>query len=196
MADEKKYYGVYAGTVVFRVDPMTLGRIKVRVPGLLEPGSPEEGPWAWPRGAGGSPQWGRNSVPPLDADVLVQFVDGDLDSPIWELGSHGRPIVEGQARSEAFPEHEHPDIHVWGIGPFRVVLDDRQGSRSLTIKMIKQIKGQEESTAWIEFNHEDNSLQIHADSALQVAAGALVDIDGPVVQVRGRKVVPSPKPIN
>jgi len=191
-----RFDGLYEGVVTYRDDPLLLSRIKVRVPGILEPQTSDQGPWAWPRSAGGSAQFGRNSVPPLDADVLIQFVNGDLNYPVWETAWHGVPLVDGQPRSEAFPEHEHPDIHVFGVGAFRLVIDDRPGQRSATFKVVKLVGGEEQAVAWLEFNYETNSAQLWADSAVQVAAGAIVDIDGSTVQVRGRKVVPSPKPIN
>jgi hypothetical protein len=192
----EKFNGLYEGVVTFRDDPLLLSRIKVRIPGILTPESADHGPWAWPRGAGGSKQFGKNSVPPLDADVLIQFVNGDINYPVWETAWHGIPIIDGQPRSEAFPEHEHPDIHVFGIGGFRLVIDDRQGQRSATFKVVKMVAGKEEAVAWLEFNYETNSAQLWADSAVQVAGGALVDVDGSAVQVRGRKVMPSSKPIN
>lgn len=194
MGDEK-HFGLYTGTVVKRNDPLNLSRIKINIPGILEPEDEDAGPWAYPKG-GGAKNWGRNSVPPFGADVYVQFVNGDIERPVWEPANHGRPIVDGQPQSEAFPEHQDPDIHVFGIGDFRLVIDDREDNRSATFKFVKVVGGEEQAIAWLEFNYETNSLQVYATSALEVKADAIVNIDAPTVQIAGRKVTPSSKAIN
>lgn len=99
----EKLFGLYSGTIINRTDPEGLGRIKVAVPGIIEPGNAEESPWAYPKG-GGSKKWGNNDVPPLNADVYIQFLSGDIAHPIWEPGWHGKPIVDGVQETEAFPE--------------------------------------------------------------------------------------------
>lgn len=188
-------YGIYAGTVTKRIDPLNLSRIKVRIPGILEPETADDGPWALPRG-GGSAQWGRNSVPPLDADVYVQFINGDIEKPCWEPGWHGNPLVDGVPKSEAFPEHESPDVHVFGVGPFRIVVDNREGQKSAIWKAVKVVGQEEQTIISLEYNYEDNSAILSCESALGIEAGAIVNIDAPSVQIAGRKVTPSPKPIN
>jgi hypothetical protein len=37
--DAPRYTGLYIGQVVDRVDPECLGRVRVRIPGLVEPAS-------------------------------------------------------------------------------------------------------------------------------------------------------------
>ena len=187
--------GIYAGVVTKRDDPERLCRIKVRIPAILEPQSEGDGPWAYPK-SGGSAQWGKNSVPPLGAAVFVQFINGDIEKPIWEPGWHGKPLVDGQVKSEAFPEHQDPDIHVFGIGPFRLVIDDREGQRSAVFTVVKEVNGTEESMASLEFNYEDNSVILSCESALGLKSGAIIDMDAITVQVAGRKITPSNKPIN
>lgn len=191
----EKLFGIYSGVIVKRDDPMFLSRVKVSVPGIIEPDGDNDGPWAFPRG-GGSPQYGKNSVPPNGGDVLVQFVNGDINKPLWEPAWHGIPIVDGQQKSEAFPEHDSPDVHVFGVGPFRVIVDDRDGQRSATLKIVKEVSGEERTVASLDFNYEDNSAILSCASALGLQSGAIIDIDAPTIQVLGRKITPSSKPIN
>jgi uncharacterized protein involved in type VI secretion and phage assembly len=172
-----------------------LSRVKVRIPALLEPDDTDAGPWAFPKG-GGSANWGKNSVPPLGADVFIMFINGDIERPVWEPANHGRPVIDGQAQSEAFPEHQDPDIHVFGIGPFRLVIDDRAGNRSAIFKMVKTVGTEEQPIVWLEYNYETNSAQVYATSALGLKSEALLDIDAPAVQIKGRKVTPLNKAIN
>jgi len=108
--------GTFTGTVVRRDDPENLGRVKVEVPGIIE----GESAWALPEG-GGAPQFGSVSVPPLGAVVYVTFVNRNENTPVYRPGWFGKP----DGVSEMFPEHVHPDVHVFGMGPFRVVVDLR-----------------------------------------------------------------------
>jgi hypothetical protein len=185
---------LYLGTVIERQDPDDRGRVRVRIPGVME-----RSPWAIPRG-GGSSNEGAVSVPPLNADVFVQFVNGDPDVPVYERADFG--VVNEQ--NETFPEHTDPDIHVFGIGPFRIVVDNRTGedadSRTVRAKLVKTVVTsgnvtEEQDIAWIEIS-EENSIHIYASSAVGIEAGAIVDIDAPTVQVKKRKVGSTTRPIN
>lgn len=151
--------------------------------------------WAMPKG-GGSKNEGVASVPPLDSDVYVQFVNGDWRMPVYERADYG--VVDGE--NETFNEHIDPDIHVIGVGPFRLVLDNRTGqgdefSRTARAKLVKEVGGVEQDIAWVEIS-EDNSVQIYADSAIGITAGAIVDIDAPTVQVKQRKIGSTTRAIN
>ena len=191
-------FGLYEGTVTFRQDPMGLGRIKIEVPGIIEPENSKASPWAFPRGSGGSEKWGKNDVPKIGSDILVQFVNGDINSPVYESAWHGKPINRetNKQESEAFPEFEDPDVLVWGRDWLRLVMDNREGQKIARLKVVKTVNGKEEDIIWLEFNYEDNSAQLYATSALGINADAIIDIDAPTVQVRGRKIVPNNKPIN
>jgi hypothetical protein len=191
MADNAQLTALYEGTIINRNDPMGLGRVRFTIPGILEPQSVNEGPWAFPRG-GGARRWGKNDVPPLGADVFVQFVNGDPERPVYEPAHHGKPNGE----TEAFPEFDDPDVHVWGRGPFRLVIDNREGQQSATLKIVKEILGVEDTVAAITLNYEDNAISITADSAIGIESSAIIDIDAPVVQILRRKVTPTAKPIN
>lgn len=185
--DEKIPYECL-GKVVDRNDPQNLCRVRVRIPGIME-----KTPWAKPRG-GGSNNEGIASVPPVGADVYVVFLNGDPRMPVYQRADFGVTEKDGP---EIFPEHTDPDIHVIGLGPFRLVIDNRNQAgitRTARAKLVKEINGVEEDIAWIEIT-EENSIQIYADSAIGVEAGAIVSIDAPAVQVMGRKVMNVSRPI-
>lgn len=182
--DASRLLGVYAGTIVNRDDPDKLGRIKVVIPGVIEP----ESNWALPR-SGGARRWGGVHIPPVGADVFVQFIGGDPDQPIWEPGPCGA--------DEQFPEHETADVSVWGAGPFRAVLDNRAGQEALALRVVKEVNGVEEVIVELLLNAATNSARLYATTALQIAAEGLVDIScAGDVQVKGRKVVPVNRPVN
>ncbi|MCP4607052.1 MAG: hypothetical protein GY847_42155, partial [Proteobacteria bacterium] len=88
-----RYHGMHLGYVTDREDPEQLGRVRVCVPGLLEPHSA----WAWPLGTsgGGSKNRGFFAVPEVGADVAVFFARGNLDRPHYLSAHFG--IVEGES---------------------------------------------------------------------------------------------------
>lgn len=179
-----KLYGLYTGTVVDREDPELLGRITVEIPGLID----TESNWAFPR-TGGSKNWGSVNIPPVGSDVYVQFIMGDIDQPVWEPGPFGL--------EENFPEHEGADVSVFGSGPFRLVIDNREGVQTATFKIVKTVNGAEDSICELVFNADTNSVRMYATSALQIESGGIVDIDSTgAVQIKQRKTMPVNRPIN
>lgn len=182
--DQDRLLGIYAGVVTNRDDPERLGRVKVRVPGRIEP----ESNWAWPRG-GGARRWGHVNVPPVAASVFVQFVNGDPDQPLWELG----PTLPG----DQFLEHETPDVSVWGLGPFRLVIDNRAEVQTAALRVVKEINGEEQVIVELLLNAQTNSARLFATTALQLASRGIIDLDcDGDVQVKGRKILPANRPVN
>lgn len=86
----RKFWGKYRGKVANNVDPMNLGRIQVEVPAVLGTG---RGSWAMPCTPYAGPDVGFFAIPPVGANVWVEFEGGDPDYPIWVGGFWG----EGQA---------------------------------------------------------------------------------------------------
>lgn len=75
-----EYFGKYRGKVENNVDPMQMGRIQVSVPTVLGDGTLS---WAMPSAPFGGPGVGFFAVPPVGANVWVEFEGGDTDYPIW-----------------------------------------------------------------------------------------------------------------
>jgi hypothetical protein len=85
----KPYFGKYRGSVANNVDPMLMGRVQVSVPTVLGSGSLS---WAMPCVPYAGPGVGWFAVPPVGANVWVEFEGGDPDFPIlagcfWGLAS-------------------------------------------------------------------------------------------------------------
>ncbi len=76
----KTYFGKYRGKVSNNVDPLQLGRMQVEVPEVLGDGRLS---WAMPCVPFAGPGVGFFALPPLDANVWVEFERGDPDYPIW-----------------------------------------------------------------------------------------------------------------
>lgn len=100
--DKQSAIGVYYGEVVDVIDPLKLGRIRVRTPHYI--GAPSSSiPWAsyGNAGGGGSHNTGFYFIPDVGAQVLVAFVQGSVEHPVWLGGVPGND-----------PETGKPDTHV------------------------------------------------------------------------------------
>jgi hypothetical protein len=75
----RRFYGKYRGKVADNVDPLFLGRILPIVPAVSE--LPLT--WAMPCVPYAGPEVGLSAIPPIDANVWIEFEGGDPDFPIW-----------------------------------------------------------------------------------------------------------------
>jgi Type VI secretion system/phage-baseplate injector OB domain len=75
-----RFYGKYRGKVAANADPLQLGRVQVSCPAIFGDGQLA---WALPCTPYGGPGVGFFAVPPVGADVWVEFEAGDPDYPIW-----------------------------------------------------------------------------------------------------------------
>ena len=76
----REFFGKYRGRVENNVDPMQQGRVQVSVPAVLGDGRMS---WAMPCVPYAGPGVGFFTVPPVGANVWVEFEGGDPDYPIW-----------------------------------------------------------------------------------------------------------------
>jgi hypothetical protein len=74
------FFGKYRGTVEQNIDPLQMGRVQVSVPAVLGGGRLS---WAMPSVPYAGPQVGLFAIPPVGANVWVEFEGGDPDYPIW-----------------------------------------------------------------------------------------------------------------
>lgn len=78
---QSRYYGKYRGFVIDNADPENRARLKLVVPSLL---GEAETSWALPcLPFGGLADQGLFMVPEVDAQVWVEFEEGNLSYPIW-----------------------------------------------------------------------------------------------------------------
>lgn len=75
----RRFYGKYRGKVAENVDPLFLGRIIPIVPAVSE--LPLT--WAMPCVPYAGPGVGLYAIPPVDANVWIEFEGGDPNFPIW-----------------------------------------------------------------------------------------------------------------
>ena len=74
------YYGKYRGKVENNIDPMLQGRVQVSVPAVLGDGTLS---WAMPSVPYAGPGVGFFAIPPVGANIWVEFEGGNPEQPIW-----------------------------------------------------------------------------------------------------------------
>lgn len=75
-----RFYGKYRGTVFNNIDPKQIGRLQVQVPAVYGSNTLN---WALPSVPYAGPGAGFFMIPPVGANIWVEFESGSIDSPIW-----------------------------------------------------------------------------------------------------------------
>jgi hypothetical protein len=78
-----RYFGKYRGSVANNLDPQGQGRVQVKVPAVL--GDIDQA-WAMPCSPYAGPGVGLFMIPPVGANLWVEFEGGDPEYPIWSGG--------------------------------------------------------------------------------------------------------------
>ncbi len=175
---------MYHGSVVDRIDPLKLGRVRVRIPAIADPTG-----WAFPLATGGGGDGvGFFNVPKVGAEVGVWFKSGDEDQAFYAPGHWPQSVSMPTAVADASPE-EAPDIHAWETDDWAIVLDGRDGRSTLTIK-DKQL-----GNDFIEIDGVTKGVTIQGTVAIRIISPGAIQIQGATVTINDRPVLPSGKPI-
>lgn len=198
---DQRLTSLYIGTVVERVDPAVLGRVKVLIPGVIEPKSG----WCFQLGATGGGSFGRGffDVPELGAEVGVFFKEGDPDTPWYMSANWGVPEDGENAGQNEVPvtvrETSDParacNIREYETRFFRLTFDDndREDDLGETFEIVDKISG-DGMTIDRNLNSGPNVL-IKGSAGLILESDGLVKIKGLQVQIGDRIVLPGTKPI-
>jgi len=181
---DTRLFGMYVGHVTDRKDPDKLGRVRVCVPGLLEPHSA----WAWPLGTvgGGSKNRGFFAVPEEGAEVALFFNQGDVDRPYFISAHWGKPNGESEVPEEA--QKDSPDNRVLATETFRLELDESEGARRLKITNKK-------TDDYLLFDAEANSITLQGTRAIAIKATGSISLDAMHITIGGRVLRPIEDPI-
>lgn len=77
--EARQFLGKYRGKVADNKDPLAIGRIQCLVPAI----APDALNWAMPCTPYAGPQEGFFMIPPIGANVWIEFEGGDTNYPIW-----------------------------------------------------------------------------------------------------------------
>ncbi len=128
--NEGKYWGKYRGLVVDRNDPEQLGRLKVKVPSLLADATTG---WAWPASPYAGLGVGFFFIPQVNDLVWIEFVEGDLEHPIWSGCAWAKPSGQSEIPREAQTSYPNQSVIKTPSG-ITIILSDVSGSELVTIR--------------------------------------------------------------
>ncbi len=157
-----KYFGKYRGEVTDNQDPLTLGRIRAKVPVIF--GDNDSG-WALPCAPYAGKNVGFFCIPPVGAKVWIEFEAGNPQVPIWTGGFWGSGDTPKTPAS--------PDVKILKTDSATVTLDDTPGAGSVTIetttglKIVMDQNGVELSNSSSKIKLGPSSVSIN-DGALEV----------------------------
>jgi phage baseplate assembly protein gpV len=179
--------GLYNGVVTSNADPLKIGRVRVRVPGLIV-----ESDWAFPLALSRGENVGFWQIPKVGADVGVWFLAGDHDRVFYVPGHCIAPRGQSKAPTTIQAADVTPDaaaqISVWETEDHVIVLDGRPGAQGFEVR--DKITGD-----GVSYERASMSLSIKSTVAVKIESSGVVDINALAVTIMGRPVVPGAGPI-
>lgn len=177
-----RYHGAYSGVVVDREDPEGLHRVRVEVPGLIDKSA-----WAWPvTGGGGSKQRGAHIVPALGADVIVWFIGGDVERPIYAGAWWG--VAESPTEALAAADESH-DVQSLELKDILITVDERDGRRAVELR--NKVTGD-----FIVIDIASGVMKVRMTAAILLEAIGQIDLKAAAITLNERVVLPDSKPIS
>jgi hypothetical protein len=185
-------FGIWPGVVVDNVDPEGLHRVRVDVEGITG-----DSAWALPLGAGGFHQRGGHIAPALGANVAVQFLGGDIERPVYQTlhWAKAPPLVEGDPAGmqppalRDVPSEEAHLVQAIMVGPLELSIDERPGQRKLVVRDV------EVDDCFVLWDLEQKALQVQMRSAILIQSVGSLVLDGLMVRLKRRLVLPMTKAI-
>jgi hypothetical protein len=189
--EDRRYLALYHGVVVDIADPLVLGRVRVRIAGLVEPATR----WAFPfaTSGGGDKDRGGYWIPKNGSEVVVLFNQGDPDFPYYAPGHWGKP--GGVPDTPSFVTEQDdvtpataPMISGWEMDRFVFYFDDRPGKQSFQIR--DKVSGD-----GISYDSTTRCMQMRATTLVKIVADGAIELDALAVTIQGRPVTPGSEPI-
>jgi uncharacterized protein involved in type VI secretion and phage assembly len=126
ISGQQAFYGKYRGVVTNNQDPLTMGRVKAKVPDVFYD---DESGWSMPSAAFSGNGVGLFALPTVGAGVWIEFEHGDPDYPIWSGGWWG-------SSSEMPTALTSPDkqVMIQTDAGHMVLIDDTPGTGGITLQ--------------------------------------------------------------
>ncbi|WP_421937195.1 phage baseplate assembly protein V [Phenylobacterium sp.] len=122
----QQYLGKFRGKVLDNVDPLFQGRIMADVPAIQ--GSTVN--WAMPCVPYAGPEVGFYAIPPIGANVWIEFEGGDPNYPIWA------GCFWGPTDILMVPEPPPPEVKVFKTEFITMILNDLPEVGGFTLKCL------------------------------------------------------------
>ena len=153
----RKLFGKYRGRVEDNADPQGLGRVQVSSPAALGAAARA---WAMPCVPYAEPGVGLSMLPPVGADVWVEFERGDARRPIWTGFLWNTPVA---------PPPVADDVILTTRGGHRVVLSDSRNEVSVS-------------------HPGGSTVRLGATGGVEVSASSTVRVTASTVEVQAGKI--------
>ncbi|AFZ12034.1 hypothetical protein Cri9333_1125 [Crinalium epipsammum PCC 9333] len=127
----KQFFGKYRGKVTGNKDPSNLGRIQVSVAAIF---GQDRQSWALPCTPYAGKDIGFFTVPPVDANVWVEFEGGDPDYPIWSGCFWGENELPQNAKVE-----DPVNVQVFKTEGITITLSNLEKNKALTVEVTKPV---------------------------------------------------------
>jgi hypothetical protein len=176
-------YAVHWGLVQDNVDPSGKGRVRITIPGLLEPSM-----FAQVLMLGSPFSSGAFAVPAVGAQVACMFIHGDLTQPIV-IGGVVPPQQTGGFRSQ-LPVADLPKIETIENEDFVIMLGHRD-----TDAPYCTIRTRSEPVVAVTIDIANRMVDIKGPSAVKIASDGMIRLEAPVIALGNRTVIQNGKPI-
>lgn len=123
-------YGKYRGTVINNFDPLQIGRVQISCPAVL---GESVVAWAMPCAPYAGDGEGLFLIPPIGANLWIEFEAGNPDHPIWAGG------FWTVGRTPAMPAL--PTTKILKTSGVTLKLDDLPGAGGVTLEVAPPVVG-------------------------------------------------------
>lgn len=156
-------------------DPQKLGRVKVKIPGVMEGASIEDLPWVTPRLP---PTSGSTHAPPeLNSRVTVEFEGGDIYAPVY---TGARPSLDSQpAYTQTNPVPEAPDDELpYNVQPGESSAENMFGQAWTSASGAQNYFRIDRNQGKVELFLGDSGTSVHIDRGgnVQIATNGNTDL--------------------
>ncbi len=187
--EETSLEGLYAGEVMDNADPLFQYRVRVKVSNMFDEGTA----WARPgSGMGGWNQRGQIMIPPIGANVLVHFIQGDPRHPVYGPDHHNSggqlSHMKNPPRGGAVAAKDAYRLWGWEGDRYAIQVDERPGNEYLRI--IDKTEGENARKMLIEMDVKMGVTAVYARTQLRLFCE-----DGSVV-IKGKSVVINDRPVS
>jgi len=172
----KHLAGMHVGEVWSVDDPDEQGRVQVYLPGIAEPTG-----WARPLGLGGQKRGQVWSLKKEDA-VAVWFAGNNPEHAWYMPAGFGEDDLPEEARDG------YPDVQVFKWDPFVMIIDEREESPRWTLRSTG-------GTEILDMDGKAGTVRLSGITKLLLESVGQIDIDAPLVTIRGRPVATGIDPI-
>jgi hypothetical protein len=178
----RRFFGVYRGTVTNSKDPQNKRRIKATVPQVL---GTEPTDWAWPTDSSST----YSTPPKIGQGVWVMFEGGDPSFPVWsgtfgDYKGNGTQVELTDLPKASYPETISDNVSAEKFDVISSVVDIASGLESISGglegQILAKLSDDNYDTTWIDNYAGELRIIVKNDSGVTINKGQAVMAVGSV----------------